>query len=95
MGLGRDITTNPEVCGQGGELDLGFVADVQLGLHVGSLAIEAWTVSDSVACYWVPFPCLDYWVGPQWRRRYLIMQGLDVPRWDGGMWLPHLSGEVV
>ena len=32
-----------------------FVADAQLGLHVGPLAIEVEVVYDST-CYWIPFP---------------------------------------
>ena len=31
-----------------------FVADVQLGLHMGPLTIGAGAVSDSVACDWIP-----------------------------------------
>jgi hypothetical protein len=65
-----------------GVLDLGSHTDVaymQLGLHVGPLRVETRAANDFVACNWIPFPYLDYLVGPQWERRRLVLLGLDVP----------------
>lgn len=36
-----------------------------------------WAVS--VACYWIPFPYLNCFVGAEWERMCLVLLGLDVP----------------
>jgi len=47
---GLDLTPHPTpTCNT-------YVADMQLGLHLGPLTIGAGAVSGSVACLWVPFP---------------------------------------
>ena len=56
-----------------------FVADVQLGLHVGPLSIEPRAVSDSVVCHWIFFSYLNCLVEPQQERRCLVLLRLDVP----------------
>ena len=33
-----------------------FVADVQLGLHVGPLTVGTRAVSDPIASHWIPIP---------------------------------------
>ena len=45
------------------------------------LTIGAEAASDSVAAYWIPFPYMDCLVGPQWERMYLVLLGLDIPKW--------------
>ena len=42
-----------------------FKAHVQLGLHVNPSTTGVGTVSDSVACHWIPFPYLDCLVPTQ------------------------------
>jgi hypothetical protein len=69
------------------ELDLDsllFVANIQLGLHVGILTSGEKAVLISLPCHWNPFsPYLDSLVGPQWER----MQK-DAPR----VWVPATQG---
>jgi hypothetical protein len=48
-------------------------------LEIPLLTIGAGTISDSVACLWLPFPYLDYIVGPQWERMSLVLQEFDMP----------------
>jgi hypothetical protein len=35
-------------------------------------------LSDSVTCLWILFHYLDYLVGPQWKRMYLVLLGLNI-----------------
>ena len=55
-------------------LDLGppHIAEVQLGLHVGSPTTGAGVVPETVACLWIPFTQLGCLIWPQWERMYLV-----------------------
>lgn len=53
---GRVRVTEPPKSMQGPRLPYTFVADMQLGLHMGSPTTGAGTVLDSVACHQIPFP---------------------------------------
>ena len=55
-----------------------FVANEQLGLHVGPLTSGVGAVS--VPFHWIPSPYLDCLVGPQWERMYLSPAGTTCPR---------------
>lgn len=62
-----------------------YATDVELGLYVGPLTTRTGTVSDSVACLWIPFPWLGCLVWLQWKRMHLVLlcQGGLVPMgWD-------------
>ena len=56
-----------------------FAVNVQLGLYVGPLTSGMGSVSISIPCHWIYFPCLDCLVGPQWKRMYLVLLRLDIP----------------
>lgn len=55
-GWGRVRVTEPPKSMQRPRLPYTFVADMHLGLHMGSPTTGAGTVLDSVTCHQIPFP---------------------------------------
>ena len=73
MGVCWDWTTNQRACRNWTLTSYTFVAHVQLGLHVCPITIGARADSDSVACYWIPFPSWTAWFGTQWESMCLSL----------------------
>lgn len=66
------------------------MANVQLGLHMHSLTNCPGAVPAIVS----PCPYLDFLVGSQWEKIFLVLLGPDVSSWSSTQWEGEMGGEL-